>query len=79
MEFRSRSAQNAKWMLEKNNFGYQYSFKLLNDGFDMKNDLEIFSALSHIGSDDSLIPKFLKYYVKSKNAGWNKVKKKVFN
>nr|BAD91195.1 vitellogenin [Saturnia japonica] len=73
----SRSAQMAKWMLQKENYGYQYSFKLFSDGYDMEDELEIFNSLSHIGSDDSLAPKYLKYSVKTKNTGWNKIQASV--
>lgn len=58
-------------MLTKEEFGYQQSIKNLNDNFDYDNEMNIFSSLSTIGSDDSLFPKSLWYSLRSKYNGLN--------
>lgn len=69
LSFRARTAEAARWMLTKEKFGYQQSIKYLNDNFDYDNEMNIFSSLSHIGSDDSVFPKSLWYTLRTKYNG----------
>lgn len=59
-------------MLTKEKFGQQYSTKHFDEYYDDENENAIISILSHIGSEDSLLPKYLKYSVKNNAGGWNK-------
>lgn len=69
--FRARTAQAAKWMLTKQDYGKQYSSKYLNDYNDDESELGILSAFSYIGSKDSVFPKNLKYSIKTNSNGWD--------
>lgn len=69
--FRARTAEAARWMLTKEKFGYQQSIKNLYDNFDYDNEMNIFSSLSQIGSENSVFPKSLWYSLKTKNNGLN--------
>ncbi|CAH2060949.1 unnamed protein product, partial [Iphiclides podalirius] len=68
----ARTAQAAKDMLTKEKFGNQYSTKFFDEYYDDENENTILNILSHIGSEDSLLPKYLKYSLKNKASGWNK-------
>ncbi|RVE48729.1 hypothetical protein evm_006623 [Chilo suppressalis] len=67
----ARTAQSAKWMVTKQEYGQQYSNKYLNDYEDRHHELGFMTALSYTGSEDSFWPKSLKYSFKSKVDGWN--------
>ncbi|XP_028160656.1 vitellogenin-like [Ostrinia furnacalis] len=69
----ARTAQVAKWMVTKQNYGKQYSSKYLNDFSDMESELSILRAYTQIGSEDSLLPKDIRYTLKTKAGGWNKM------
>lgn len=60
-------------MLTKEKFGFTYSDKTFYNYFENESDLGIMGVLSSIGSEDSLLPKFLGYNLNSKTSGWNTV------
>lgn len=59
-------------MLTKQDYGIQYSNKYLNEHSDLETEISMLSAFYHMGSDDSLFPKSLRYSIKSKAEGWDK-------
>jgi hypothetical protein len=59
-------------MVSKQKYGKQYSHKYVNDYDDDEQDFDVMTAFSYIGSKDSLLPKHMKYSIKSKSQGWNR-------
>ncbi|CAG5058253.1 unnamed protein product [Parnassius apollo] len=68
----ARTAQWAKDMLTKENFGTHQSVKEFIEYFDDENEKTFVSFMSQIGSEDSLYPKYWKYSLKNKADGWNR-------
>ncbi|CAG9796078.1 unnamed protein product [Diatraea saccharalis] len=62
----ARTAQSAKWMVTKQEYGNHYSGKFLNDYNDKTHEFGYMTAFSYTGSEDSFWPKSFKYSVKNK-------------
>nr|BAB32642.2 vitellogenin [Bombyx mandarina] len=67
----SRTAQAARYLVTNEEFGYQHSFKFIDDSYDEDNDIGTF-VISHIGSEDSLLPKDFKIVTNSKGGAWER-------
>ncbi|XP_014366052.2 vitellogenin [Papilio machaon] len=68
----ARTAQAAKDMLTKEEFGKQDSAKYFDENHDEDSENTILSVISQIGSRDNLWPKQFSYVMKNKAGGWDK-------
>ncbi|XP_068624776.1 vitellogenin-like [Battus philenor] len=69
----ARTAQAAKDMLTKEEFGVQNSAGKVDENYDSENGNTILSFVAQIGSADNLFPKYISYAQKNKAGGWNKI------